>query len=100
MKVNPDLKKDDRIVLLHMDGSPSHDLGTVGIVRDNGQIVMRIKQYEVEWQNVDNGKYWNLVDDGDKWVFESDYNEFIENKRKGKLGETYHKRNIYKKTKI
>jgi len=100
MKINPDLKEDDRIVLLHMDGSAAHTTGTVGIVRDNGMIVAGIKQYKVYWLDVDTGKHWNLIDDGDKWMLESDYNEFMENKRKKRLGETYHKRNIYKKTKI
>lgn len=73
--INPDLKKDDRVMLLHMDGKGGLMPGTWGTVRGN-VTVMGVKQYYVNWDDgtKDNpGKHissLSLLSDVDMWTLE------------------------------
>jgi hypothetical protein len=61
--INPELKKGDRIILLHMSGESSVPDGTHGTVYSVDKIFGDI-QYGVEW---DNGSKLALLSDTDMW---------------------------------
>lgn len=73
--INPDLKKGDRVMLLHMEGSGGLMPGTWGTVR-NEVTVMGVKQYSVIWDDGTKetpGKQissLNLLSDVDMWTLE------------------------------
>ena len=61
--INPELKKGDRIILLHMSGESSVPDGTHGTVYSVDKVFGDI-QYGVEW---DNGSKLALLSDTDMW---------------------------------
>ena len=61
--INPELKKGDRIILLHMSGESSVPDGTHGTVYSVDKVLGDI-QYGVEW---DNGSKLALLSDTDMW---------------------------------
>jgi hypothetical protein len=61
--INPELKKGDRIILLHMSGESSVPDGTHGTVYSVDKIFGDV-QYGVEW---DNGSKLALLSDTDMW---------------------------------
>jgi hypothetical protein len=65
-KLNPELKKGDRIILVDMDDEHPTPFGTKGTVLSSN-IVLGTKQYDVRW---DNGSQLNLIDGVDKWIFD------------------------------
>jgi hypothetical protein len=81
-KLNPELKPDDRIVVIELLGEPQlsfGDRGTVkGIQKGPGFV-----QYVVKW---DNGSSLYLLDE-DKWMYESEFDEMRERKRKKNIQE-------------
>lgn len=83
MKLNPKLKKGDRIVLIHMDDESEVSYGDSGEVKSKSK-VFGDNLYNIKW---DNGSNLNLLGDVDKWVLEDEFNEKF-NRRK-KLKENY-----------
>jgi hypothetical protein len=81
-KLNPELKPDDRIVIIELLGEPQlsfGDRGTVkGIQKGPGFV-----QYVVKW---DNGSSLYLLDE-DKWMYESEFDEMRERKMKKNIKE-------------
>ena len=81
-KLNPELKPDDRIVIIELLGEPQlsfGDRGTVkGIQKGPGFV-----QYVVKW---DNGSSLYLLDE-DKWMYESEFDEMRERKMKKNIQE-------------
>lgn len=69
MKLNPELKKDDRIVLIKMFEEIGIPPLTKGIVIGLNDTPFGL-QYSVEW---DNGSRLDLIPEVDNWVFEEDY---------------------------
>ena len=61
--INPELKKGDRIILLHMSGESSVPDGTHGTVYSVDKVFGDV-QYGVEW---DNGSKLALLSDTDMW---------------------------------
>ena len=61
--INPELKKGDRIILLHMSGESSVPDGTHGTVYSVDKVYGDV-QYGVEW---DNGSKLALLSDTDMW---------------------------------
>jgi hypothetical protein len=61
--INPELKKGDRIILLHMSGESSVPDGTYGTVYSVDEVFGDV-QYGVEW---DNGSKLALLSDTDMW---------------------------------
>jgi hypothetical protein len=61
--INPELKKGDRIILLHMSGESSVPDGTHGTVYSVDKVFGDV-QYGVEW---DNGSKLALLSDADMW---------------------------------
>ena len=61
--INPELKKGDRIILLHMSGESSVPDGTHGKVYSVDNVFGDV-QYGVEW---DNGSKLGLLSDTDMW---------------------------------
>jgi hypothetical protein len=61
--INPELKKGDRVVLLHMSGESSVPDGTHGTVYSVDKVFGDV-QYGVEW---DNGSKLALLSDTDMW---------------------------------
>ena len=78
-KLNPELKKDDRIVLVHMDGE-SLGAGIKGKVIGVENIPKFTSsdlgfQYRVEWYD-ENGKPFSmlsLIPETDAWIIDTDY---------------------------
>ena len=78
-KLNPELKKDDRIVLVHMDGE-SLGAGIKGKVLSLENIPKFTSsdlgfQYRVEWYD-ENGKPFSmlsLIPETDAWIIDTDY---------------------------
>jgi hypothetical protein len=83
-KLNPELKPDDRIVIIELLGEPQlsfGDRGTVkGIQKGPGFV-----QYVVKW---DNGSSLYLLDE-DKWMYESEFDEMRERKMKKIIEKSY-----------
>jgi len=77
IKLNPELKKGDRVVCISMEGETSIMYGDKGTVKSKVS-VFGIPQYGIEW---DNGSTLQLLDDADKWMLEDDFNE-LRNKKK------------------
>jgi hypothetical protein len=81
-KLNPELKPDDRIVIIELLGEPQlsfGDRGTVkGIQKGPGFV-----QYVVKW---DNGSSLYLLDEY-KWMYESEFYEMRERKMKKNIKE-------------
>lgn len=61
--ISPDLKKGDRIILLHMEDDNPVFMGTKGTVTKKTQ-VFGDTQYEVDW---DNGSRLSIIQGVDKW---------------------------------
>lgn len=71
MNLNPELKINDRIVLIHMDGEPFSP-GEKGIVKSvvNDPFEAGGKIYDVKW---DNGSNLGLISVSDYWILEADF---------------------------
>lgn len=85
---NKELKKDDIIVLLHMDGE-SIPPGTIGLV-EKRDVVMGDVQYSVKW--IDNEgniiSKLSLISGIDKWMLKSDFDNLIEKKKNRNIKES------------
>jgi hypothetical protein len=83
LKLNPQLKPGDRIVLIDMTDEPTlsfGDKGTFTGVHKGGGF----NQYKVKW---DKGGSLYMLDD-DKWMKEEDFNEMIERKKNRNIQES------------
>lgn len=92
IKINPELKKDDRVVCITMDGETSVKYGDKGTVVSK-TIVFGVDQYGVNW---DNGSKLQLLADADKWMLEDDFN--LMKSRKNKINENDNHRNIVERS--
>ena len=84
----PELKKNDRVVLLAMHGEPGIENGLppkhkhAGTVRDVA-VIFGIPQYSVDWDNEDfKTKNFQILSDVDDFMREEDYYELFPNRRK------------------
>lgn len=71
MRINPELNKGDKIILLSMDDEYGVSPFTKGVVTSISNTPFGI-QYTVSWEN---GSKLDLIPDADKWVLESDFSE-------------------------
>lgn len=78
IKLNPELKKGDRVVCIHMEDESNIKYGDGGTVISK-TLVFGVPQYGIEW---DNGSRLQLLDDVDKWMMEDDFNELKNRKKK------------------
>lgn len=92
IKINPELKKDDRVVCITMDDETSVKYGDKGTVVSK-TIVFGVDQYGVNW---DNGSKLQLLADADKWMLEDDFN--LMRSRKNKINENDNHRNIVERS--
>jgi hypothetical protein len=77
--MNPELQKGDRVVVLKMsDPYSAISPGTAGTVLSSSKVFGDILYY-VDW---DNGSRLNLISDEDIWLFEDDYNNRKNRKRR------------------
>ena len=81
-KLNPELKPDDRIVIIELLGEPQLSFGDRGTVKGM-QKGPGFVQYVVKW---DNGSSLYLLDE-DKWMYESEFDEMRERKMKKNIQE-------------
>lgn len=81
-EINPQLKKDDRIILLHMDGEDV-PVGSKGVVK---KIINQPKQrpsdpgygYAVEWFDPETNEMiskYPILPEADGWLFDREYYE-------------------------
>jgi hypothetical protein len=77
IKINPELKKGDRVACVVMEDETSVKYGDKGTV-ESKTLVFGIPQYGIKW---DNGSELQLLEDADKWVMEEDFNK-LKNRKK------------------
>lgn len=78
MKLNPELKKGDRVTLIEMSDESSVSFGDSGTVISKSVIFDDVI-YSIKW---DNGSMLNLLSDVDKWMLEEDYNDRFNKKKR------------------
>lgn len=71
--LNQELKVGDKVMLLYMEGEPTIDEGTLGVVT-RVENFRDIKQYNVKWEN---GSNLSLLSDTDAWKKVGNVNESL-----------------------
>jgi len=81
--INPELKINDRVVLISMEGEPDMYYGDRGKVQGISKGVLGYKHYKIKW---DNGRRLDILEDSDKWMLEDDFDKI---KKKKKISESF-----------
>lgn len=99
---NPELKKGDMIVLLHMDGEFEIPMGTIGVVTKNKETVQGSDVYSVKWEWNDGNRqrisHLGLCSDVDAWMKLEDWEK--RQKTRKKINETDSSRELMKNAKV